>query len=124
MTEHDYVGASILEHGADGAVEDGSCRTAFLAANVNAFVVERDIVQSCHRIVSVVAYDAVAARDGHGEPPLVVGEVAGEFGVGAGVVGSPHFGLGVFFLRLLGGVFHMSLGRGQLGLGFVGCSFG
>ena len=76
VTYHDNVGAAILEDGADGAVEHGSCGTPLLTADVYTLIVERDIAESGNGVVAIVTHHAVAACDGHRKPSLVADEVA------------------------------------------------
>ena len=114
VTEHDDVGAAILEDGADSAIEDGTGGTTLLTTDVDALVVEGDVAESCHGVVAVVAHHAVTACDRHRKTTFVACKVVGEFGISTSIVALPCLVFLTFHLLFLSS--HLHIGIGSLGI--------
>ena len=76
MTHHNDELTAVSEHGTNLAVVYCACLAAGLTHNVYALVVYSHSLESCHTVLSVVAYDACATRDRHRKTTLVLLETA------------------------------------------------
>ena len=66
MTNHDEILSAIAIDGTDFAVVDATGLTAGRAFDVDAFVVEFDVAESFHLVLSEVADNLIRSGNGHG----------------------------------------------------------
>ena len=76
VTYHDDHGAAEAEDTADLTIEDAASLGAALTFNINALIVQCDVMQALYVILSKMANDAVGASDRHGQTAAVALEVA------------------------------------------------
>ncbi len=127
VAHHDRHGAAEAEHGTDLAVENATGLGSGLAADVDALVVEGDILQTFDIVLAKVADNAVGAGDGHGQTAAVALEVTADAhilgGHAQGIVGLlARCGHGTGVLTLVG--LGLTLGSATVLLGLTGTALG
>ena len=77
MSNHHVIRTTILENGTDSTIKYGSGSTALLTSDIDAFVVECNVAETSHRVVTIMADHVVIACNRHRQTAFIATEIAG-----------------------------------------------